>query len=592
MDIFGVLTLIGGLALSLYGMNAMGDSLAKLSGGKLEKVLEKMTSNRLLAVLLGAGVTAIIQSSSTTTVMVVGFVNSGIMKLRQVVGIIMGANIGTTVTSWLLALVGIQSDNIFLQMLKPSSFSPVLALIGIIFLMFSKKDKMKSIGNALVAFAILMFGMQTMSDAVKPLADVPEFTSFMTRFTNPILGLLAGTILTGIIQSSAASIGILQALCATGSITMGMALPIIMGQNIGTCVTALISAIGAKKNAKRAAMVHLYFNLLGTIIFMVLFYPLNGMFHMLDLNMIAGVENIAMIHTAFNVAATIIMFPLAGVLEKLACLTIPDGKEEKEEEAFQMLDARFLETPGYAVTICKEVTCKMAELVRKELHMAMDLFLNYDEARAEEVKELEDRVDKYEDVLGTYMVRLSSEQLTREESHILSVLLHSINDFERISDHGVNIRDSAQEMHDKGLIFSDMAVNELHVFGRAVRDIVDLSFTAFDQNDVSKAKDVEPLEEIIDNLAISIKDRHVKRLQAGNCTTELGFVLSDIITNYERVSDHCSNLAVNISQVQYGGYDAHEYLHYMKDIDNADFVRKCEKLAERYQLPDQTEPAK
>lgn len=585
MDFFGVLTMIGGLAMTLYGMTTMGNGLAKLSGGKLEKVLERLTSNRLMAVLLGAGVTAVIQSSSTTTVMVVGFVNSGIMSLRQTVGIIMGANIGTTITSWLLSLIGIESENFFLNLLKPTSFAPILALVGIVMMMFAKRDKQKDVGNVLVSFAILMFGMSTMSDAVKPLADVPEFTSLMTRFSNPLLGLLAGTLLTGVIQSSAASIGILQALCSTGSITLGVALPIIMGQNIGTCVTALISAIGAKRNAKRAAMIHLYFNLLGTFIFMALFYLLNPLFHFLDLSAVAKVTDIALVHSAFNITATVIMFNMAGLLEKLAMLTIPDAKETNGAEEYEKLDARFLETPGYAVHLCRDVTIQMARLVRQEVELAMGLLQEYDEKKADQVIELEERVDRYEDVLGTYMVKLSRQPMSRQESATLSVMLHSINDFERISDHGVNIRDSAKEMHEKGMVFSEKAVQEMLVFGQAVKDILNLAFEAFEKQDREMASHVEPLEEVIDDLSIRLKDKHIKRLQKGKCTIDLGFVLSDLLNNYERIADHCSNLAVDISQEEYAGYDAHEYLHMVKNVGNDAFRKECQELMMKYQLP-------
>ena len=497
MDFFGLLSMIGGLALFLYGMDTMGQGLEKLSGGRLERILEKLTSNPIKAVLLGAGVTAVIQSSSATTVMVVGFVNSGIMKLTQAVGIIMGANIGTTVTSWLLSLTGIESGNFFVQLLKPSSFSPVLALIGMIFIMFTKNEKKKNLGTIMIGFAILMFGMETMSDAVKPLADVPEFTGLLTMFSNPILGMIAGAVLTAIIQSSSASVGILQALCATGAVSFGSAIPIIMGQNIGTCVTAMISGIGASKNARRAALVHLYFNIIGTAVFMIVFYTVNGVIHFDFLDGAASAMGIAVVHSAFNVASTIL----------LATLTIPD-EQEKElaagiaagEEEFRLLDPRFLETPGYAVEQCRLVTTHMAQTAREGFLKAMELLDSYDQEKADQVAAIEDLVDKYEDHLGTYMVKVGSQQLSKNDSHTVSLLLHCIGDFERISDHAMNLMTAAKEMHDKNMEFSKKAEEELKVFLIAVTEILDLSVTAFENNDVKKASLVEPLEEVIDDL--------------------------------------------------------------------------------------------
>lgn len=503
MDIFNVLNMLGGLALFLYGMNAMGDGLAKVSGGKLESVLEKLTKKRIMAVILGAAVTAVIQSSSATTVMVVGFVNSGIMKLNQAIGIIMGANIGTTITSWILALTGIQSDNIFVSLLKPSSFSPILAVIGSAFILFSKKDRRKDIGTILVGFAILMFGMETMSSAVKPLADVPQFTNMFTMFTNPVLGMIVGAVLTAIIQSSSASVGILQALCATGGVTMASAIPIIMGQNIGTCVTSLISAAGANKNAKRAALVHFYFNLIGTIIFMVVFYTLNAFLHFEILNMTANAWLIALVHSCFNIAATIIFMPFGDLLAKLACLTIRDKKETDEitaesdslEKDFQVLDLRFLESPAFAVQQCKNVAVKMANAARDGLFISMELLEKYDEEKAAVVLHYEDIVDRYEDELGTYLVKLNGKSLTKKDSQIVSMLLHVISDFERISDHAVNIKEAAEEMRDKKLKFSDKAAAELKVYTTAIHEIVNMSMDAFATENVEAAGNVEPLEE-------------------------------------------------------------------------------------------------
>ena len=594
MDIFNVLNMLGGLALFLYGMNAMGDGLAKVSGGRLESVLEKLTKKRIMAVLLGAAVTAVIQSSSATTVMVVGFVNSGIMKLNQAIGIIMGANIGTTITSWILALTGIQSDNIFVSLLKPSSFSPILAVIGAAFILFSKKDRKKDIGTIMVGFAILMFGMETMSAAVKPLANVPQFTNMFTMFTNPVLGMIVGAVLTAVIQSSSASVGILQALCATGGVTMASAIPIIMGQNIGTCVTSLISAAGANKNAKRAALVHFYFNLIGTIIFMVVFYTLNAFLHFEILNMTANAWLIALVHSCFNIAATILFMPFGDLLAKLACLTIRDKKEADEttaesdllEKEFQVLDPRFLESPAFAVQQCKNVAVKMANSARDGLFLSMELLESYDEEKAGLVLHYEDIVDRYEDELGTYLVKLNGKSLTKKDSQIVSMLLHVIGDFERISDHAVNIKEAAEEMRDKKLKFSDKAASELKVYTTAIHEIVNMSMDAFATENVEAAENVEPLEEVMDYLKAELKDRHVRRLRKGKCTIELGFVLTDLITNYERVADHCSNIAVCLIQVVGNdGFDTHEYLDNIKSKDNEEFKIKVHWYKEKYELP-------
>ncbi len=594
MDIFNVLNMLGGLALFLYGMNAMGDGLAKVSGGRLESVLEKLTKKRIMAVLLGAAVTAVIQSSSATTVMVVGFVNSGIMKLNQAIGIIMGANIGTTITSWILALTGIQSDNIFVSLLKPSSFSPILAVIGAAFILFSKKDRKKDIGTIMVGFAILMFGMETMSAAVKPLANVPQFTNMFTMFTNPVLGMIVGAVLTAVIQSSSASVGILQALCATGGVTMASAIPIIMGQNIGTCVTSLISAAGANKNAKRAALVHFYFNLIGTIIFMVVFYTLNAFLHFEILNMTANAWLIALVHSCFNIAATILFMPFGDLLAKLACLTIRDKKEADEttaesdslEKEFQVLDPRFLESPAFAVQQCKNVAVKMANSARDGLFLSMELLESYDEEKAGLVLHYEDIVDRYEDELGTYLVKLNGKSLTKKDSQIVSMLLHVIGDFERISDHAVNIKEAAEEMRDKKLKFSDKAAAELKVYTTAIHEIVNMSMDAFATENVEAAENVEPLEEVMDYLKAELKDRHVRRLRKGKCTIELGFVLTDLITNYERVADHCSNIAVCLIQVVGNdGFDTHEYLDNIKSKDNEEFKIKVHWYKEKYELP-------
>ena len=590
MDLFDVLSMLGGLALFLYGMHSLGDGLEKLSGGKLETILEKLTSKPIFAVLLGAGVTAAIQSSSATTVMVVGFVNSGIMKLHQAVYIIMGANIGTTVTSWILSLTGVQGDNFFMKLLKPTSFSPIFAFIGIILLMFTKSEKKKVVGSILIGFAILMTGMETMSAAVKPLATVPEFTNILTMFKNPILGMIAGAILTAIIQSSSASVGILQALCATGVLSFSAALPIIMGQNIGTCVTAIISSVGTGKNARRTALVHLYFNIIGTVLFMILFYLINAFVHFSFMDSQASEVSIAIVHSVFNILTVLVLFPFAGLLEKLACLTVKDNpensvKKTQMEKDFRALDTRFLEVPGLAIAHSKNVAENMSDLSKECLFKAMSLLTDYDEDTALEVSDLEDKVDKYEDELGTYLVKLSSKNLNENDSRMLSELLHCIGDFERISDHAINIQEAAKEMHDKELKFSEKAKIELSVFGQAVQDIVNLSFKVFKDNDDILATTVEPLEEAIDTLNYEIKNRHVRRLREGKCTIELGFVLSDVLVNYERISDHCSNIAVSLIQIHEDNYETHGYLDALKHKDEKNFKEKYNECLEHYILP-------
>ena len=588
MDLFSILTLIGGLALFLYGMNAMGDGLAKVSGGKLEKILENLTSNPIKAVLLGAGVTAVIQSSSATTVMVVGFVNSGIMKLSQAVGVIMGANIGTTVTSWILSLTGIQSDNFIIQMFKPTSFSPVLAIIGVIFILFINDSKKKDIGTIFIGFAILMYGMDMMSSAVKPLAEVPEFTNLLLKFSNPLLGVVAGALLTAVIQSSSASVGILQALCLTGAVPFSAAIPIIMGQNIGTCITAILSAIGAKKNAKRAAAVHLYFNLIGTVIFMTAFYLINAVVGFSFFHQAATPAGIAIIHSVFNVTATIILLPFAKGLEKLACLTIRDKKEDvavsAEDREFMILEPRFLEKPAFAVEQSRNAARKMAEESHNALFTALSLVDKYSEEGVERVENMESKVDRYEDELGTYLVKLSHKDISEADSHSLSIMLHCIGDFERISDHAVNIMESAQELYEKGLKFSENAKKDLEVLGQAVEDIVNTAYEVFDKQDMKLAEKIEPLEEVIDELSKEVKRRHVQRLRNGECTIEMGFILSDITTCLERVADHCSNIGVCVTQVNEDLYDTHSHLNIVKSHPDETFYHELEDARIKYQL--------
>lgn len=588
MDFFSILTLLGGLAMFLYGMQVMGDGLAKVSGGKLEQILENLTSSPIKAVLLGAGVTAVIQSSSATTVMVVGFVNSGIMTLKQAVGVIMGANIGTTITSWILSLAGIESENFFIQLLKPTSFAPILAMIGVVCLMFLKEQKKKDIGVILLGFSVLMFGMDTMSAAVKPLADVPEFTSLLLKFSNPILGIIAGTVLTAVIQSSSASVGILQALCLTGAVPFGSALPIIMGQNIGTCVTALLSAIGAKKNAKRAAMMHLYFNLIGTIVFMSVFYLINSFVHFGFLEEAASPAGIAIMHSAFNIIATVVWLPFSGLLVKLACLTIRDKEEavvSAEDQEFMILESRFLEKPAFAVEQGRTAARRMAEDCHQAFTMAVQLIDHYQETGVEKVEKMESKVDRYEDELGTYLVKLSHKDLSERDSHSLSMMLHCIGDFERISDHAVNIMESAQELHSKGLSFSEKATQELRIITSAVEEILQTALSVFTEQDVKKAASIEPLEEVVDELSQELKRRHVQRLRKGTCTIEMGFILSDITTSLERIADHCSNIGVCVTQVREDLYDTHSHLDEMKNEPDANFYRNLEEVREKYLLP-------
>ena len=585
MDIFGVFALVGGLALFLFGMDAMGKGLEKLSGGRLEKLLEKLTSNRLKAVALGTLVTGIIQSSSATTVMVVGFVNSGIMKLGQAVGIIMGANIGTTITSWILSLSSIEGDSFLLKLMKPSSFAPILALIGIILLMFCKSEKKKNIGTILVGFAILMTGMDQMSAAVKPLKDVPEFTNILLMFSNPILGMLAGLVLTAIIQSSSASVGILQALCVTGAVPFGTALPIIMGQNIGTCVTAIISSIGTSKNAKRAAAVHLFFNIIGTAVFMIVFYTINAFMPFEFLNTPADAAGIATVHSLFNIGATLLLLPFGNQLVKLATWVIKDSKEDQEKEnIFKALDVRFLDTPSIALEQCKKLTDDMARITKDSLFGAIELLDNYSEKREKELVDMETLVDRYEDEVGAYLMKVNSRDLSNKDSHTVNTLLHSIGNWERISDHALNICDAAREIHEKKISFSKAATEELAVYTRAIKDILNMTVEAFEYDDISMAKKVEPLEEVIDDINLMIKNRHVQRLRAGECTIELGFVLNDILTNYERVSDHCSNVAVTIIQTEDYDVEAHQYIGRLKDED--EFKRAIELVQREYRLPE------
>ena len=585
MDIFGILTMVGGLAMFLYGMSVMGSGLEKMSGGKLEKILESLTSNPIKAVLLGAGVTAVIQSSSATTVMVVGFVNSGIMKLSQAIGIIMGANIGTTITSWLLSLTGIESSNFFLRMLKPSSFSPILAIIGVILYM-SGKEKKKDIGEIMVGFAVLMFGMETMSGAVEPLADVPEFTNVLTMFHNPILGVLVGAGLTAIIQSSSASVGILQALSVTGAFTYGSVIPIILGQNIGTCVTAMISAVGANKAAKRTAFVHLYFNIIGAILFLTAFYILNAIFHFEFVTETVGVAGIALIHSIFNLVTTLVLLPFIHGLEKLAYLTIPESEEEKsaKEDVFAVLDERFLSRPSFAIEQCKTLVNQMAEITRESFFEAMECVNTRSADQIADVIAKENRVDIYEDKISAYLTKLNSGDISYSDSLRVTSLLHCLTDFERISDHAVNVVECVEQMEKDQAMFSKKAQEEMATYSAALKDILNRTTASFVDGDLALARSVEPLEEVIDGLNKTVKKHHMKRLRKGKCTIELGLVLSDLAMNYERVSDHCSNIAVYLMQLGDTNLEEHRFTEQMDEHESAEFEKLEEEFQTKYEI--------
>ena len=580
MDIFSLFTLCGGLAFFLYGMTTMSKSLEKMAGGKLERLLKRMTSNPFKSLLLGAGITIAIQSSSAMTVMLVGLVNSGVMELGQTIGVIMGSNIGTTLTAWILSLAGIESESVFVNLLKPENFSPVIALVGIILIMGSKKQKRRDIGRILVGFSILMYGMELMKDSVSPLADMPEFSSLLTAFNNPLLGVLVGAVFTGVIQSSAASVGILQALAMTGSITYGMAVPIIMGQNIGTCVTALISSIGVNRNAKRVSVIHISFNVIGTVVGLILFYGGNLLFHFPFMNAAVGAVGIAFCHTVFNVFTTLLLLPFSRQLEKLARRAISD---ETRSEQFAFLDPLLLRTPSVAISECVSMTNQMGAVAHENLLDAVRQLSDYQEAREALITENEDKLDIYEDRLGDYLVKISQHGVSMSDIRTVSRLLHAIGDFERIGDHALNLQESARELHEKGLHFSDAAKEELEVLLTALNDIMALAFDSFAANDPMAAREVEPLEETIDQLIEEIKVRHIHRLQTGECTIQLGFVLNDLLTNFERVSDHCSNIAVCVIESQADDLDPHAYISRLKTDQS--FAAGLDRDMAKYRLP-------
>ncbi|MBQ2736709.1 MAG: Na/Pi cotransporter family protein, partial [Clostridia bacterium] len=565
MDFWDILSLIGGLCLFLFGMNLMGSYLEKAAGGGLKNILGKLTTSKAAGFLTGLGVTAVIQSSSATTVMVVGFVNSGLLTLRQAINVIMGANVGTTVTAWLLSLTGVSGDAWFVEIFKPSSFTPILALIGIFLFMGSKSNRKKDIGVILLGFATLMYGMDAMSSSVAGLKESEGFASILTLFDNPLMGVLTGAALTAIIQSSSASVGILQALSSTGAISIGMSVPIIMGQNIGTCVTALISSVGTNRNARRASIVHLSFNVIGTTVLLVAYSIVRSLVDIPLLANSADQFTIAICHTAFNVACTVLMLPCAGLLEKLSMKLIPEPKGEDKKEEINELDERLMVTPAVAIDRCRVVTEKMARISKASLYKALSQLESFNDDYCKEVREEETAVDKYEDILGSYLVKLNTYPLTDKDMRESAKLLHLIGDIERISDHAVNIMESAEELKEKEIVFSDFALSELSVIIAAVKEIVELSYAAYVDNDIASAKKVEPLEQVIDNLKEKLRTRHIERLQNGGCTIEAGFIWSDLLNNLERVSDHCSNIAGCVIEMSHNSLDLHQYLKNIKE---------------------------
>lgn len=581
MDIFSIFSLFGGLALFLYGMNVMSSGLEKMAGGRLEHTLRKMTSNIFLALVLGAGVTIAIQSSSALTVMLVGLVNSGLMQFGQTLGALMGSNIGTTFTAWILSLSGIKSDNVFMNLLKPENFSMIFAVIGIVLILISKSEKRKSIGNILIGFAVLMFGMTVMSNSMEPLSNSPEFAAVLGAFRNPLVALLVATVFTGLIQSSAASIGILMALCATQGITYGMAIPIIMGQNIGTCATALLSSIGVNRNAKKVAVAHVFIKVAGTVICLVPFLILNSIFNFGFYDKPVTPVAIAAIHSIFNIVTTAVLMPFNKKIESLCNRILPG---QKELTGGPKLDERLMKMPALATAAAFDATVEMAKLSCRSLRKSLDLLDSFSEKTAAEISKTEERIDRYEDELGTYIVHLSREDMQQTESQQIAKILHTINDFERIGDHACNFVKTAREIHDKELSFSPEAKKELAVINSAILKIVDMTVKAFAKNDMSQAVQVEPLEQVVDKLIYIIKNRHVQRLQNESCTIEMGFVLHDILNNYERVSDHCSNVAAAVIETERGSFQTHEYLHAFKEERGGAFERYYQEFDKQFSI--------
>ena len=581
MDIFSVITLCGGLAFFLFGMSTMSSSLEKLAGGRLEQLLKRMTDNRFKSLLLGAGITIAIQSSSAMTVMLVGLVNSGVMEIGQTIGVIMGSNIGTTMTAWILSLTGIESENVLVNMLKPENFSPLLALMGVVLIMGSKKQRRRDIGRILVGFSILMYGMELMKNSVSPLADLPEFSQILTAFQNPLLGVLVGVVFTSVIQSSSASVGILQALALTGSVTYGMAIPIIMGQNIGTCVTALISSIGVNRNARRVSVIHISFNVIGTAAGLILFLGGNMLFHYSFMDLPVGAVGVAFCHTVFNVFTTVLLLPFSRQLERLARRIISD---EPNAEEFAFLDPLLLRTPSVAISECTAITNRMGALARENLLLSIQQLSDFTEIRESQIVENEDKLDVYEDRLGSYLVQISQHGVSMDDIRTVSRLLHAIGDFERIGDHALNLLDSAREIRDRNLRFSSPAKEELQVLISALEDILESALNCFTAADAAGAQLIEPLEETIDRLIEEIRARHIARLQTGACTIQLGFVLNDLLANFERVGDHCSNIAVSVIEEKRGAMARHAYLHELAARE--DFASNLQADLGKYRLPD------
>lgn len=586
MDIFHVFTMLGGLALFLFGMDVMSSALQKQAGGKLQKILGAFTGNPFKGFLLGLAVTAVIQSSGATTVMVVGFVNSGVMSLQQAISVIMGSNVGTTVTAWVLSLAGIEGGTLLTDMLKPANFSPLLAFLGIVLYMFSKSEKKKGVGTILIGFGMLMIGMDTMTNAMAPLAEEAWFINLFATLKNPILGMIVGALLTTIMQSSSASVGVMQALSDTGAITFGSAVPMIMGQNIGSCTTALISSMGANKSARRAAVVHLYFNVIGSVVFMLLFYLGDWIFRFPFMEDAVSRTSIALVHTGFNLGATAMMLPLSKLLERLAMMTIPDRPSAEPEEV-QMLDPRLLDTPAAAVDRAFSATADMADAGRDAVTIAIGLIHQWDDAKADKVRALESETDVYEDTIGSYLVQLSAKSMNSEDSHLVNTLLHSLRDFERIGDHARDLVKAAGEIRQKGMVFSHPAQEELRTLEGAVVDLLNLTTACFRDRDLSAAHRVEPLEQVIDDLVRKVKTRHVSRLKDGSCSIEYGFVLDDLLTAYERVADHCSNVAVAMIEVAEGSFDTHQYLTDVKSGGDDDFEQNYTTFREKYRLKEE-----
>ena len=590
MSIIGFLGIVGGLVLFLYGIQTLGDGLKKVSGGKMESILQNLTSNKWKAALLGTLVTAVIQSSGATIVMVVGFVNSQIMTLEQSVGVILGANIGTTITAWLLSTTGIQSDNLFLQLLRPANFSPIIGIIGVFMLMMARKQRTRDVGGIMTSFAVLMIGMNTMSTAASPLADDPSFTGLLTAFSNPFLGLCVGLVVTVILQSSSASIGILQALSLTGTLKMGSAIPVLMGENIGSAITGILGAIGASRNARRAALIQLFYCIIKTTTFMVVFYPLNAVVHFAIMDQTATPVTIAVFHSVFNIIAVFVVLPFSEFLVKLVRKAIPVTEAEKEEaeskKALQILDPRYVASPSFALEQCKKATDEMAHYAQEAVRLSTSLALAYSEEEAAKVDKIERRVDEYEDQLNSYLVQIMGMNFTTAQSHLLTLIYHSIGDFERMTDHALNVMQAAQSMEAKGLSFSSRAREELAVYGRAVNDIVALTVRGYQDMDITAAARTEPLESVIDGLSLEVRRRHARRVRKGKCSVELGIVLEDITTDYERIGDHCTNISVFLSQLRDDDLEIHDYLDRLEDEGKLDDLRtKALELEKKYALP-------